>query len=97
MAMSRGARVAVLASAAAATAFVLAPVTAHAAPPTDACWGVVSSQLASQTGTTGEHASQQAVPRLGLGNLARELGFDSMGEFGSFLASVDEHESTFCG
>jgi len=60
------------------------------------CWGVVTSQLAGVEGL-GEHASQQAVPRVGLGNLARTLGFDHISEMGTFLAEIDGIEATECG
>jgi hypothetical protein len=60
------------------------------------CWGVVTSQLAAVDGL-GEHASQQQVPRAGLGNLARTLGFDHISEMGTFLAEIDGIEATECG
>lgn len=60
------------------------------------CWGVVTSQLAG-LGGLGEHASQQEVPRVGLGNLARSLGFDHISEMGTFLAEIDGIEATECG
>jgi hypothetical protein len=45
----------------------------------------------------GEHASQQEVPRVGLGNLARSLGFNHISEMGTFLAEIDVIEATECG
>jgi len=60
------------------------------------CWGVVTSQLAAVDGL-GEHASQQQVPRAGLGNLARTLGFDHISKMGTFLAEIDGIDATECG
>ena len=60
------------------------------------CWGVVTSQRASTVHDIGEHSASQSEPRLGLGNVARLFGFDSVGELGSFLASVDELDATHC-
>jgi hypothetical protein len=60
------------------------------------CWGVVTSQLTAVDGL-GEHASQQEVPRVGLGNLARDLGFNHISEMGTFLAEIDGIEATECG
>jgi hypothetical protein len=60
------------------------------------CWGVVTSQLAGVDGL-GEHASQQEVPRVGLGNLALSLGFNHISEMGTFLAEIDGIEATECG
>jgi len=60
------------------------------------CWGVVTSQRASTFHDIGAHASSQSEPRLGLGNAARLFGFSSVGEFGSFLASVDGLDETHC-
>jgi hypothetical protein len=78
-------------------------MTALAAPPvfadtpTDAnCWGTVVSQRATTSHDIGEHSSSQSEPRLGLGNVAALLGFDSVGELGAFLASVDEDPATHC-
>lgn len=51
-------------------ALVAVPTTASAAGPD--CWGQLSAAYA-QTGEMGEHASQQANPRAGLPNLARDL------------------------
>jgi hypothetical protein len=59
------------------------------------CWGVVTSQLAA-VGGLGEHSSQKEEPRVGLGNLARDLGFAHISEMGTFLAEVDEIEATEC-
>lgn len=60
------------------------------------CWGVVTSQRASTAHDIGEHSSSQNEPRLGLGNVARLFGFDSVGELGSFLASIDGDDATHC-
>ena len=60
------------------------------------CWGVVTSQRASIAHDVGEHSASQSEPRLGLGNVARLFGFDSVGELGSFLASVDGLDYTQC-
>jgi hypothetical protein len=60
------------------------------------CWGVVTSQRASTFHDIGQHSSSQSEPRLGLGNVARLFGFDSVGELGSFLASVDGADATHC-
>ena len=60
------------------------------------CWGMVTSQRASTAHDVGEHASAQEEPRMGLGNTARFFGFGSVGELGSFLASVDGSEATSC-
>jgi hypothetical protein len=79
-------------------ASVAGPVSARGpAPDTNpkACWGVVTGQAAIGGGI-GEHSSQQANPRAGLGNLARDLGFDSLAELGAFLATVDGIDSTEC-
>ncbi len=73
------------------------PQVALAAPPEGAnCWGTVTSQRASTAHDVGEHASAQEEPRMGLGNTARFFGFGSVGELGSFLASVDGIEATSC-
>ena len=60
------------------------------------CWGMVTSQRASTVHDIGQHTSSQSEPRLGLGNVARLFGFSSVGELGSFLASVDELDATQC-
>lgn len=60
------------------------------------CWGVVSSQAAQSDGGLGEHSSSFDEPRLGLGNVARAFGLDSVGELGAFLASIDGNEATGC-
>ena len=66
------------------------------------CWGKVTSQRASTVHDVGEHASNQAEPRAGLGNLARtlyELGITSgphVSYMGSFLATVDDVEAKQC-
>lgn len=66
--------------------------SALAAPNDEACWGQATAVFA-QTGKMGEHASEQATPRLGLRNLARALydagviPDDSMQALGAFVAS----------
>ena len=73
-------------------ALVLVPAPAQAY--TDACWGQASAAFA-QTGEMGKHASQQAEPRDGLANLARDLyKADVLGEptlqaLGAWLVSID--------
>jgi len=84
----------IVASLAAALAMAL---PAAAAPDSANCWGVVTSQRAVAVGDVGEHSSAFAgEPRAGLGNVAGLLGFDSVGELGSFLASVDGIAATSC-
>jgi hypothetical protein len=63
---------------------------------TSNCWGTVTSQLASTYHDLGAHVSSQSEPRLGLGNVARLLGFNSVGELGQFLASIDGLDATHC-
>lgn len=66
------------------------------------CWGVVTAQRALAEQGIGRHASGQATPRLGLGNVARlffELGITSsphISDLGSLLAALDEFEATHC-
>jgi hypothetical protein len=73
------------------------PQAAFAAPSDSAdCWGKVTSQRASTAHDVGEHASAQEEPRMGLGNTARFFGFGSVGELGSFLASIDGNDATSC-
>ncbi|HSM71670.1 MAG TPA: hypothetical protein VK851_09015 [Anaerolineales bacterium] len=66
------------------------------------CWGKVTSQRASTFHDLGQHSSEQSTPRSGLGNVARalyEAGLTegpSVGDLGSFLASVDGLDETFC-
>ena len=50
----------------------LMPAPASAAPNGNSCWGQATKVFA-KTGVMGEHASEQAEPRLGLANLARAL------------------------
>jgi hypothetical protein len=73
------------------------PQAALAAPPDSAyCWGKVTSQRATTAHDIGAHASAQEEPRLGLGNTARLFGFESVGQLGSFLASIDGIPETSC-
>lgn len=71
-----------------------------AAPTNPNCWGVVVSQRASTLHDIGAHASSQATPHAGLGNVARELssvtGGTHVSDLGSFLASVDGLDFTHC-
>lgn len=60
------------------------------------CWGTVTAQRASTVHDIGEHSASQSEPRLGLGNVARLFGFDHVSELGSFLASVDGLDATYC-
>ena len=68
------------------------PVSADTDTP-DACWGQATAVFA-KTGEMGEHASQEATPRLGLRNLARALAEqgviedDSLQTLGAFVASA---------
>ena len=65
--------------------------------PIKSCFGIVSGQRASTVGDTGAHASSFDTPRLGIGNLVfRVLGFSSVGEAGSVLASIDGIDTTSC-
>jgi hypothetical protein len=69
-----------------------APAVQYAAAP-NACWGQATKVFAS-TGVMGEHASQQANPRLGLANLARALyqagaiSEPTMAALGAFVADA---------
>ena len=81
---------------------IAAPPSQRTSQSTSNCWGVVSSQLAHVEGGIGDHASSQASPRLGLGNVAR-LFYDqgliaapTLSALGSFLASLDEYDETVC-
>ncbi len=90
-----------LAAAALAASVGAASAAADPAPnpnaPIQSCFGIVSGQLASsEPGITGEHASSFDEPRLGIGNVAKLLGFGSVGELGSALAALDENPATFC-
>jgi hypothetical protein len=75
-------------------AVTVVPVFAASGP--SSCWGTVTSQRASTYHDLGAHVSSQSSPRLGLGNAARELGFNSVGELGQFLASIDNLDATHC-
>jgi hypothetical protein len=69
------------------------PSLGFAAPNANACWGQ-ATQVFARTGVMGEHASEQATPRLGLRNLARALyeegiiADDSMAALGAFVADA---------
>jgi hypothetical protein len=88
-----------LALAGAALGATLFAPGAFAASPDEACWGVVSAQLAQASGGLGSHTSAQSEPRLGLGNVARLfLGDDAkVYELGTLLASIDGLAETSCG
>ena len=73
------------------------PALANADSGPNSCWGTVTSQRASTTHDVGEHSSSFASePRLGLGNVARFFEFDSVGELGAFLATIDQNAATHC-
>jgi hypothetical protein len=65
--------------------------SAAAAPGGNACWGQATKVFA-QTGTMGEHSSDQENPRFGLRNLARylfDMGVipdDTMEALGAYVA-----------
>lgn len=74
----------------AALAVAASTTTAVAAPPDDPnCWGVVSA-VDARDGGLGDHSSDQATPRSGLGNLTRELGLNHISELGEFLGDCGE-------
>jgi len=62
------------------TAFI--PMAAFAQGSNGACWGSETKEFA-QTGTLGEHASEQSTPRSGLGNLQQSFddGFAGLVNF----------------
>lgn len=73
-----------------ALVFMPAPAKAY----TNACWGQATAAFA-QLGEMGDHASQQATPRDGLGNLANDL-YDAglidapnLQALAAFLVSID--------
>ena len=68
-------------------------------PPDDAdCLGAVTAQRAVAHHDIGEHASSQDEPRLGLGNVARDVLGDGahVGELGAFLGEIDGDPATHC-
>jgi hypothetical protein len=75
---------------------------AYAAPDNNACWGQATKVFA-QMGEMGEHASNQANPRVGLRNLARLLADDgvipddTMQSLGAFVASALGLSIEACG
>ena len=80
-------------------ALVSLPAVAAADPPANPnCLGVVTAQRAVAHHDIGEHASAQEEPRLGLGNITREiLGEDAhIGDFGAFLGEIDVDDATSC-
>jgi hypothetical protein len=65
--------------------------------PIQSCFGIAAGQRASALHDLGEHTSSFPEPRTGIGNLVfRVFGFSSVGEAGSFLASVDDIDATHC-
>ena len=65
--------------------------------PLKSCFGIVSGQRASVYGDTGEHSSSFDEPRRGIGQLIfKDFGLSSIGEAGSFLATVDGLDATDC-
>jgi hypothetical protein len=76
-------------------------VTSVMAESDNACWGQ-ATRVFAQTGEMGQHASQQANPRLGLRNLARALyeagaiPDDSMQALGAFVANELELSIEAC-
>lgn len=92
-------RLTLAALAAGAIALVAMPTGAIAeSPAAPNCLGVVTSQRAVAHHDIGEHASSQEEPRLGLGNVAREvLGEGAhIGDLGAFLAEIDGDDATNC-
>ena len=78
---------------------VALPAAAAADPPeTPNCLGVVTAQRATAHHDIGEHASAQEEPRLGLGNVTREiLGEDAhIGDLGALLGEIDGDDATQC-
>ncbi|MDQ4052073.1 MAG: hypothetical protein M3237_05155 [Actinomycetota bacterium] len=75
------------------------PVASADTPANPNCFGVVSSQRAVAHHDIGEHASSQAEPRLGLGNVTRAiLGEEAhISDFGTFLGIIDGDDATSCG
>lgn len=92
-------RLTLAALAAATIALVSLPSGAIADPPANPnCLGVVTSQRAVAHHDIGQHASSQEEPRLGLGNVAREvLGEGAhVGDLGAFLGEIDGDDATHC-
>lgn len=98
--MRRIKRLSAIPLALAVTALLTSVVTAGVGDqdtPIKSCFGIASGQRASTVGDTGTHASSFDEPRLGIGNLVfRVLGFSSVGEAGSVLASIDGIDTTNC-
>ncbi|MGH3475400.1 MAG: hypothetical protein ACRDQD_01030 [Nocardioidaceae bacterium] len=81
------------------TALVGLPTGAIAdSPATPNCLGVVTAQRAQAHHDIGQHASAQEEPRLGLGNVAREVLGDGahVGDLGAFLGEIDGDDATHC-
>jgi hypothetical protein len=76
----------------------LPAVAAADSPANPNCLGVVTAQRAVAHHDIGAHASAQEEPRLGLGNITREiLGEDAhIGDFGAFLGEIDGDDATSC-
>jgi hypothetical protein len=98
--MGRIKRLAAIPAALALTVFVSSAAAAGVGDhdtPIQSCFGIASGQRASVVGDTGEHASSFDEPRTGIGQLIfKVFGFSSIGEAGSFLASVDGIDATHC-
>ena len=80
-------------------AILIAPSASATGTPENAnCFGVVTSQRAVAEHDIGAHASAQEEPRLGLGNVTRQLlGDDAhIGDFGAFLGEIDGIDATNC-
>jgi hypothetical protein len=95
----RGSTAVLCAASSGLIAVLLTAPPALGTPPPDAnCLGVVTSQRATANHDIGEHASSQQEPRLGLGNVAREvLGEGAhVGELGAFLGEIDGDPATHC-
>jgi hypothetical protein len=81
-----------------AVLFTATPALGDTPPDNANCLGVVTAQRAVANHDIGEHASSQEEPRLGLGNVAREiLGPGAHpGQLGAFLGEIDEDPATNC-
>jgi hypothetical protein len=93
-------RLALITAGLAALLFPVASATADVPDPStpiQSCLGIATGQRASTVHDVGEHASSFDEPRQGLGNVAfRVFDLDSMGEFGSVLATIDGIDATNC-